>query len=173
MGSNELSRRDFLRTTGAVATTVAAGTTIILGPDCAWALSTTSLDGHTAQSLLVMARQLFPHDRVGEQYYAAVVEAVDKEAAGDAGLRKLLSDGVAQLDRGRDTPWAERDEGARVAALKSIETSEFFTTMRTKTINNLYGNPAVFQLFGFGGSSVEHGGYINRGFSDIDWLSSP
>ncbi len=27
MGSNELSRRDFLRTTGAVATTVAAGST--------------------------------------------------------------------------------------------------------------------------------------------------
>src|SRR5258708_4509035 len=120
MGSNELSRRDFLRTTGAVATTVAAGSTIIFGPDCAWALSTTSLDGHTAQSLLVMARQLFPHDRVGEQYYAAVVEAVDKDAAGDAGLRKLLSDGVAQLDRGQDAPWLERDETAREAALKSI-----------------------------------------------------
>jgi hypothetical protein len=117
MGSNELSRRDFLRTTGAVATTVAAGGTIIFGPDCAWALSTTSLDGHTAQSLLVMARQLFPHDRVAEQYYAAVVEAVDKDAAGDAGLRKLLGDGVAQLDRGGSGAWAERDEGAREAAL--------------------------------------------------------
>src|SRR5260221_14406496 len=119
MDSNELSRRDCLRTTGAVATTLAAGGTIICGPDCAWALSTTSLDGHTAQSLLVMARQTFPHDRVGQQYYAAVVGAVDKDAAGNAGLRKLLSDGVAQLARGQDPPWAERDEGAREAALKS------------------------------------------------------
>src|SRR5260370_41700875 len=124
MGSNELRRRDFLRTTGAVATTVAAGSTIIFGPDCAWALSTTSLDGHTAQSLLVMARQLFPHDRVGEQYYAAVVEAVDKEAAGDAGLRKLLSDGGAQLDRGRDAPWAGRDGTAPEAAPESLEPRE-------------------------------------------------
>src|SRR5260370_42250265 len=88
------------------------------------------------------------------------MEAVDKEAAGYAGLRKLLSDGVAQLDRVQGAPWLERDETAREAALKSIETSEFFSTMRTKTINNLYGNPAVFQLFGFGGSSVEHGGYL-------------
>src|SRR5258708_10095622 len=116
MGSNELSRRDFLRTTGAVATTVAAGSTIIFGPDCAWALSTTSLDGHTAQSLLVMARQLFPHDRVGEQYYAAVVEAVDKEAAGDAGLRKLLRHRGAPPDRRRHPPLSGRGEGGARAA---------------------------------------------------------
>lgn len=169
MGSNELSRRDFLRTTSVLATTVAAGGTIIFGPDHAWALSTTSLDGHTAQTLLIMARQLFPHDRVEEQYYAAVIEAVDKEAASNAALRKLLTDGVAQLDRGGG-PWMERDEGARETALKSIDGSEFFSAMRTRTINNLYGNPAVFKLFGFGGSSVEYGGYIDRGFNDIDWL---
>jgi hypothetical protein len=36
----------------------------------------------------------------------------------------------------------------------------------TATINNLYGNPLVCRFFGFEGSSVEHGGYINRGFDD-------
>ena len=42
--------------------------------------------------------------------------------------------------------------------------------MRTATINNLYTNLLVYRFFSFEGSSVEHGGYINRGFDDIDWL---
>ena len=61
----------------------ATGGTIIFAPDYAWALSTTAIDAHTAQTLLVMARQLFPHDRLGDQYYAAVVDALDKQAASD------------------------------------------------------------------------------------------
>ena len=124
----------------------------------------------SAQTLLVMARQLFPHDRLGDQYYAAVVDAVDKQAASDAALRKLLADGVARLDGVRGIRWVELSNGARSAVLKTVEASEFFSTMRTATINNLYGNPLVCRFFGFEGSSVEHGGYINRGFDDIGWL---
>src|SRR6516162_9271272 len=92
------SRRDFLCTTSFVAVGLATGGSMILAPDFAWALSTKTIDAHAAQTLLVMARQLFPHDRLGDQYYAAVVEAVDKQAASDAAIRKLVVDGVAQLD---------------------------------------------------------------------------
>ena len=88
MKAEALSRRDFLRHSGLVATGLATVGTIIFGTDYAWALSTSALDPHTAETLMVMARQLFPHDRLGEQYYAVVVDAVDKQAAGDAALRK-------------------------------------------------------------------------------------
>jgi hypothetical protein len=138
--------------------------------DYAWSLSTTAIDAHTAQTLLVMARQLFPHDRLGDQYYAAVVDAVDKRAAGDPTLRKILADGVARLDGARGIPWLQLSNDARIDVLKSTEGSEFFVTLRFATINNLYTNPLVYRFFGFGGSSVEHGGYINRGFDDIGWL---
>jgi hypothetical protein len=113
---------------------------------------------------------LFPHDRLGDQYYVAVVEAIDKQATADAALRKLLADGVARLDGARGIPWIELSNGARNAVLKTVEASEFFSTMRMATINNLYTNPLVYRFFGFEGSSVEHGGYINRGFDDIGWL---
>ena len=46
--------------------------------------------------------------------------------------------------------------------------------LRWKIMNpvaSLYNNPEVWPKFGYEGSSAEHGGYINRGFSDIDWLS--
>jgi hypothetical protein len=126
-----------------------------------------------AETLMVMARQLFPHDRLGDQYYAAVVEAVDKQAAGDPILRKLLIDGVAALDAARGLPWLALSDGGRVSVLKMAENGEFFATMRMGTINNLYTNPLVYRFFGFEGSSVEHGGYIDRGFDDIGWPPNP
>ena len=90
------SRRGFLRATGLVAMGFATGGTIICAADYAWALSTTAIDGHTAETLLVVARQLFPHDRLGDQYYAVMVDSLDKQAAGDPALRKLLVDGVGR-----------------------------------------------------------------------------
>jgi hypothetical protein len=168
-----VSRRDFLRDTGLMAITSATGGAVVLGHDLAWALSTSSLDPHTAETLMAMARQLFPHDRLGDQYYAAVVEAMDKLATNDAALRKLLVEGVAALDATRGLPWLQLSDGGRISVLKASENSEFFATMRMATINNLYGNPLVYRFFGFEGSSVEHGGYIDRGFDDIGWLTDP
>jgi hypothetical protein len=170
MKANTPSRRGFLQASGLVAMGLATGGTILCAPDYAWALSTTAIDDHTSQTLLVMARQLFPHDRLGDQYYAKVVDALDKQAASDAAVRKLLADGVARLDGARGIAWVRLSNGARNAVLKSMEGSDFFTTIRTATINNLYTNPLVYRFFGFEGSSVEHGGYIQRGFDDIGWL---
>jgi len=170
MQEDGIRRRDVLRSVGVFATALAAGNAVIFGPDNAWAMAPTSLDPHVAQTLMVMAYDLFPHERLGSEYYANVVVLLDKEAKGDAAVRALLTDGVAKLDAAHDMPWAELSEGQRVAVLKSIETTDFFTTMRTKTIGALYGNPLVYQMFGYGGPSVEYGGYINRGFDDIGWL---
>jgi hypothetical protein len=168
MRANALSRRDFLRNTSVAASLAAGG--IIFGHDYGWALATSALDAHSAQTLLLVARELFPHDRLGDQYYAVVVDAVDKQAAQDAGIRRLLLDGIARLDTARGFPWLELSKGSRLAVLKGLEGTEFFSTMRTATINNLYTNPLVYRSFGFEGSSVEHGGYLNRGFDDIGWL---
>ena len=166
------SRRGFLQGTGLVAMGFATGGTIICAADYAWALSTTAIDSHTAETLLVVARQLFPHDRLGDQYYAVMVDSLDKQAGGDPTLRKLLVDGVGRLDSARGIAWVQLSNGARDAVLKSMEGSEFFATIRAATINNLYTNPLVYRFFGFEGSSVEHGGYIHRGFDDVGWLPS-
>ncbi|MFL5286515.1 MAG: hypothetical protein ACJ8AW_37450 [Rhodopila sp.] len=74
--------------------------------------------------------------------------------------------------RGRRTRQAGRRRRRRETALRGIEKTAFFTTVRTQTIGNLYGNPAVYRMFGYGGPSAPLGGYIDRGFDDIDWLPS-
>jgi hypothetical protein len=170
MEKEGLQRRAFLRASGIAVTAFAAGGSMIFGPDHAWAIATANLEPHAAQTLLIMSHDLFPHERLGMQYYAVVVDALDKQAAADGDVRRLLVQGVAQLDAAHNMPWIDLSDGTRDDVLRSIEKTEFFATVRTKTISGLYGNPLVYQMFGYGGPSVELGGYIDRGFDDIGWL---
>ena len=124
MKANAPNRREFLCSTGFVAAGLVTSGSVIFAPDYSWALSTTAIDANTARTLLVMARQLFPHDRLGDQYYAAVVDAVDKQAASDAALSKLLADGVARLDGARGIRWVELSNGARNAAERAVKRAD-------------------------------------------------
>ena len=62
-------------------------------------------------------------------------------------------------------------EEQRVALLREIEQSRFLRQGPQRSLASLYNNHDVWPKFGYEGSSAEHGGYINRGFDDIDWLS--
>jgi hypothetical protein len=63
-----------------------------------------------------------------------------------------------------------RGEAQQTAAIKKIAGGEFFRLVRTTAIEHLYRNKEVWKLLGYEGSSVEFGGYADRGFDDIDWL---
>jgi hypothetical protein len=65
-----------------------------------------------------------------------------------------------------EIPW----EADRVELLRGIEHSDFFKKVRSDLIVSLYNQKELWPKFGYEGSSAEHGGYIKRGFSDIDWL---
>ena len=52
----------------------------------------------------------------------------------------------------------------------SIEDSAFFQRVRSSLVTGIYNNPDIWPIFGFEGESASQGGYINRGFDDIDWL---
>ena len=68
------------------------------------------------------------------------------------------------------TPWKELDDARRVQLLQSIEESPFFQTLRATTIQVVLRDPGARQIVGYGGSAIEHGGYLHRGFDDISWL---
>jgi len=170
MGSNELSRRDFLRTTGAVATTVAAGSTIIFGPDGAWAMTLATLDEPAAATLMRLARDLYPHDAIDDGPYARVVEKLDQEAAKDAKSAQTLSDGIKALDAAAGGTYVAADEAKRIGILKSMEKDALVQKVRGSMINDFYNDHAVWKKLGYEGSSAEFGGYLNRGFNDLAWL---
>jgi len=82
-----------------------------------------------------------------------------------------VTEALAMLQENNgSTPWLELDETQRIELLSMLEQGAFFTTMRATAIEVLFRDPEVFALLGYGGSAIEQGGYINRGFADITWL---
>jgi hypothetical protein len=169
-----MNRRQFLHTsavTAAGAAAVAGTGTVLVDPKGAWAMSLQALDQHTATTMVLVARELYPHDRLGDIYYAKVVESLDGKAAANKDVGKLLADGVAELDKSEGAvKWLDLSPGYRLASLTQLEATPFFQTVRGECITAIYNNPAVWRHFGYEGSSYEFGGYIERGFDDLGWL---
>ncbi len=183
MDFSYLSRRKFLQGTGTTAAGVAVMGTlgtggIAVAEDASWAFEPKALDETTIRGLIAMARQLYPHDFLDDGPYVKVVADLDSSAAEDAELQKTLTDGVRALgvvmsgDSTSDVPFHDQSRGLQLRAMKRAESDNngFFEAVRSATLGGLYGNPEVASALGFEGSSVEYGGYLDRGFDDIDWL---
>lgn len=172
---SKFDRRVFLKGAVATAPAVAIATNTGLGITDAWADEAGTLTPASMKTLLKMARDIYPHDFLGDSYYITAVKPWDDKAAKDPAIKSLISDGVARLDQDAkelhkvpyvDVAW----ENDRVALLQRIEHSDFFQKIRGDLIVSLYNQKEVWPRFGYEGSSAEYGGYIKRGFADIDWL---
>jgi hypothetical protein len=122
-----------------------------------------------------VARDIYPHDFLGDSYYITAIKPWDGKAAADPAVKAMLEDGVRRLDADAkdrhkvayaQVPW----EADRVVLLQGIEQTAFFKTLRGDLVVSLYNQEQLWPKFGYEGSSAEHGGYIKRGFNDIDWL---
>jgi hypothetical protein len=160
-----LDRRTF--TTGVLTGVLAAGSPFaLLAPSSAWAVDLAVLTSAEGEALMAAARTIAPHDRLEDAAYALVVRAIDTLAAQDGSLRKQLKDGVAGLG----PKFAHEPEAARVAALKRVESTPFFQSVRTQTLRVLYATPMAFAAFGYEGEAFSKGGYLLRGFNELRWL---
>lgn len=176
MAKRILNRREFFRAAGSAAAVVvatASGAATILASNGAWAMTLEAFPAHEAEVLLAMTRRLYPHEMLGDVYYAEVVEALDAKSKDEAGLAELVKMGVAELDRGLGVPFLKLSPGYQTEALKRIEGSEFFQKVRGHTVVALYNNKNVWANFGYQGSSAEQGGYLYRGFQDAGWTMEP
>jgi len=165
-----LTRRELLSQTTALGASFVVGAGFIASGDAAWAMETTSLKPETFATLVQLARDIYPHDKVGDEYYVVAVKGYDT-----ADVAPGIEAGIAALNAAAqgmgnasylDTAW-ERD---RVDILRGMENSAFFQQIRGGLVTGLYNQKAVWPIFGYEGSSFEFGGYIDRGFNDINWL---
>lgn len=162
-----MGRRDFLGATGALTGVLAAGSPLSLfAPSRAWALDLKALTSAEGAALLAAARTLAPHDQLDDAPYALVVQALDGSATRDAATLALLRQGVTGLG----PAFATAAESERVAALKAIEATAFFKSVRATTLVTLYSSPLVYAYFGYEGEAFSKGGYLLRGFNDLRWL---
>lgn len=173
----QLKRRAFLKGGGlaAVGVAVLPACGLVTPVEQAYAQKFESLSESAGKTLVKMARDIFPHDKVPDSLYAAAISTYDKKVNQDAQLKSLLDTGVANLNAAAISrygkPYAEvPGEGQRVVLLYEIEQSAFFQKVRGDLIFGLYNNKDVWPLFGYEGSSWDKGGYLERGFNNIDWL---
>ncbi|OWJ77951.1 MULTISPECIES: Twin-arginine translocation pathway signal [Haematobacter] len=165
-----LTRRALLGRAVAAGATLMIGTGFVSGRDAAWALETQVLKPETMATLIQMARDIYPHDRLGDRFYALAVKGYDtaEKAPGvEAGVQLLNDAAVGQgLTGYLNAGWEEE----RVAVLRVVEQTPFFRQVRSGLVTGLYNQKEIWPLFGYEGESFSKGGYIDRGFDDIDWL---
>lgn len=168
------SRRAVLAGLGAAWALMVSGAAV-LNPREAWGLEVAALKPETMRTLIVMARDVYPHDRIPDRFYAIAMKPYEADAAKDPALKALVEDGVVTLDTlskakfgaaYADVGW----EDQRVAVLREIEDSAFFQKVRGGLVVGLYNQEEVWPIFGYEGASADKGGYIDRGFNDIAWL---
>ena len=165
-----MTRRELLSRSMAAGASFVVGAGYVASADAAWAMETTVLKPETMATLIQMARDIYPHDHVGDEYYAIAVKGYDTAEAApgiEAGIAGLnaAAQGKGYADY-MSMGW-ERD---RVDLLRAMEDSPFFQQIRGGLVTGLYNQKAVWPLFGYEGESYSQGGYITRGFNDINWL---
>lgn len=165
-----LTRRALLSRAVAVGALAVTGAGFIAAPDAAWAVQVTAISEHQMATLLQMARDIYPHDRVGDRFYAIAIKGYDTPEN-----QAMVAEGITALDAaaqaaGHDDYVSIGWEQDRVAILRGMEDSAFFQTIRGGLVTGLYNQKEVWPIFGYEGESFSQGGYIYRGFDDIDWL---
>jgi hypothetical protein len=169
------SRRIFLQGAASAVPVAAVAASTGMGIEDAWANEATTLSPATMKTLVKVARDIYPHDFLVDSYYITAIMPWDAKAAKDPATKALLEDGVRRLDQDAQdrhnvgyvqVPW----EADRVVLLRGIEQTDFFKKVRSDLVVSLYNQEELWPKFGYEGSSAEHGGYIKRGFNDIDWL---
>nr|WP_284739351.1 gluconate 2-dehydrogenase subunit 3 family protein [Rhizobium sp. CG5] len=157
---------------GSIGAMLVISGTAVISPQNAWGLETTALKPETMATLITLARDIYPHDQLADRFYAIAVKGQDGRAAKDAAHKALIEDGIADLNAraGAGGYSGLGWEDDRVALLREIETTPFFQAIRGDLVVSLYNQPELWPIFGYEGESYSKGGYIERGFSDIEWL---
>lgn len=171
----KFTRRKFLKSgSGALMGTLAGSSVLAtLAPSRAWSMSLETFDSPTGEALLMAVRHIFPHASLDDAVYALVVKDLDAAAAGDKDVRSLLESGVKQLNADAGGNWLEANDREQLTALVKQSGGDFFGKLQGTAVVSLYNNELAWAHFGYEGASFDEGGYINRGFQDIDWLPNP
>jgi hypothetical protein len=127
----------------------------------------------TVAALARMVRCIYPHDRFGDGPYQRVAEKLDEAASSDAALAGALEQGVRDLDAAKGSPFVDLSDADARALVEGMSQTPFFQSVRATAVVALYDQTEVWEILGYEGPSFDQGGYLHRGFDDLDWLPDP
>ncbi|WP_394215237.1 hypothetical protein [Brachybacterium vulturis] len=126
-----------------------------------------------AQTLLALIRAAFPHQGVPEAAYERVAATVQGAAEDSTWMRVKLAQGLDSLQALADGRFTELTTQEALPLLLRIQHTSFFGFVRQTVVVSLYEDEQVWEALGYEGPSFDKGGYIDRGFDDLDWLPDP
>lgn len=85
-------------------------------------------------------------------------------------LAALKDEGISALNATEKGPWSKLSPQDREATVQQMSGTPFFNFLRWSATETVLREPDLWRQLGYQGSSIELGGYLNRGFDDIDWL---
>ena len=100
--ADTLDRRQFL---AGVSTALIISGAALIHPAEAWGLEVKNLKPETMRTLIKMARDIYPHDRLADRFYAVAMKGYDEKAGSDAATRTMLETGVST--RYGESPWLQ------------------------------------------------------------------
>ena len=132
-----------------------------------------ALEQDVAETVAALARTLYPHVALPDTVYARVPAKIDEAAREDPEQARMVAQGVADLDGRGPQPFTQRTAEQQLADAKAIAGSDLFELVRSTAVVEIYSDPSTWKLLGYEGASFAQGGYIERGFNDLDWLPDP
>jgi hypothetical protein len=129
-----------------------------------------ALEQDVAETVAALARTIYPHVALPDTVYARVPAKIDEAAREDAEQARMIAQGVADLDSRGSDPFTQRTAEQQLADAKAIAGSDFFELVRSTAVVEIYSDPTTWKLLGYEGPSFAKGGYLERGFADLDWL---
>ena len=131
-------------------------------------------DSDRAHRVLVrLLRVAYPHERFPDGPYERTAAAIEDAAHANAVDDRALTRGLAGLDRAAGGDFLSLDDAAAEALLRDRADEYFFRRIRSTAVVALYDAADVWELLGYEGPSFDKGGYLHRGFDDLDWLPRP
>ena len=120
--------------------------------------------------LFRLLRVAYPHARFPDAPYERTAKQVESAAQDNDDDFKALTEGLDALDA---QGFLDQDDEAATNALRAVDQQTFFRQLHATTVVALYDDREVWDLLGYEGPSFDKGGYIDRGFNDLDWLPEP
>lgn len=125
-------------------------------------------------TLVRLLRVAYPHDSFPDGPYERTAQTVLDDAAANPRHLAQLCQGLKDLNVLRDVPFVELDDDVALTVLRGIQdSSNFFANVIGVAVVAFYDDHEVWELLGYEGPSFDKGGYIDRGFDDLDWLPEP
>lgn len=124
--------------------------------------------------LMRLLRVAYPHPGFPDAPYERVAKLLSEAEVAVEGEEDVVSQGLDNLDAAAPHgDFCTLDDEAATASIATIADGPFFARVHATFVVTFYDDHEVWDLLGYEGPSYDRGGYLHRGFDDLDWLPRP